>query len=83
MRSPVRFRRKRPFYQDKGVKLYSDDKNASALKQAVGKDATLAGYLRAHVNRLKAGDYFAVLAYIERNEKHQNTASVHTPERSR
>ena len=60
-----------PFYQDKGVKLYSDDKNASALKQAVGKDATLAGYLRAHVNRLKAGDYFAVLAYIERNEKHQ------------
>ena len=60
-----------PFYEDKGVKLYSDDKNASALKQAVGKDATLAGYLRAHVNRLKAGDYFAVLAYIERNEKHQ------------
>jgi transaldolase/glucose-6-phosphate isomerase len=60
-----------PFYEDKGFKLYSDDKNASALKQAVGKDATLAGYLRAHVNRLKAGDYFAVLAYIERNEKHQ------------
>jgi transaldolase/glucose-6-phosphate isomerase len=60
-----------PFYEDKGVKLYSDDKNASALKQAVGKDATLAGYLRAHVNRLKAGDYFAVLAYIERNESHQ------------
>jgi transaldolase/glucose-6-phosphate isomerase len=60
-----------PFYEDKGVKLYSDDKNASALKQAVGKDTTLAGYLRAHVNRLKAGDYFAVLAYIERNEKHQ------------
>ena len=23
------------------------------------------------MNRLKAGDYFAVLAYIERNEKHQ------------
>jgi|HubBroStandDraft_4_1064222.scaffolds.fasta_scaffold01091_9 transaldolase/glucose-6-phosphate isomerase len=57
-----------PFYEEKGVKLYSDDKNAAALKQAAGKDATLTAYLRAHVDRLKAGDYFAVLAYIERNE---------------
>jgi transaldolase / glucose-6-phosphate isomerase len=57
-----------PFYEEKGVKLYSDDKNAAALKQAAGKDVTLTGYLRAHVNRLKAGDYFAVLGYIERNE---------------
>src|SRR6202162_47840 len=57
-----------PFYEEKGIKLYSDDKNAAALKQAAGKDATLTAYLRAHVNRLKAGDYFAVLGYIERNE---------------
>jgi transaldolase / glucose-6-phosphate isomerase len=57
-----------PFYEEKGVKLYSDDKNATALKQAAGKHATLTEYLRAHVNRLKAGDYFAVLGYIERNE---------------
>ena len=57
-----------PFYEEKGVKLYSDDKNAAALKQAAGKDATLTAYLRAHVNRLKAGDYFALLGYIERNE---------------
>jgi transaldolase/glucose-6-phosphate isomerase len=57
-----------PFYEEKGVKLYSDDKNVAALKQAAGKDVTLTGYLRAHVNRLKAGDYFAVLGYIERNE---------------
>ena len=60
-----------PFFEGQGVKLYTDDKNATALKQAVGKEATLTGYLRAHINRLKAGDYFAVLAYIERNEKHQ------------
>jgi transaldolase/glucose-6-phosphate isomerase len=57
-----------PFYEEKGIKLYSDDKNAAALKQAAGKDATLTAYLRAHVNLLKAGDYFAVLGYIERNE---------------
>jgi hypothetical protein len=57
-----------PFYEETGVKLYSDEKNVTALKQAAGKDATLTGYLRAHVNRLKGGDYFAVLGYIERNE---------------
>lgn len=60
-----------PFYDEKGFKLYSDEKNVSALKQAAGKDATLSGYLRAHVNRLKAGDYFAVLGYIERNDPHR------------
>jgi transaldolase/glucose-6-phosphate isomerase len=60
-----------PFFEEKGVKLYSDDKNAAALKQATGKDATLTAYLRAHVNRLKAGDYFAVLGYVERNEQNR------------
>jgi transaldolase / glucose-6-phosphate isomerase len=57
-----------PFYEENGVKLYSDEKNTAALKQAAGEDGTLTGYLRAHVNRLKAGDYFAVLGYVERNE---------------
>jgi transaldolase / glucose-6-phosphate isomerase len=60
-----------PFYQERGFKLYSDDKNASALKQAAGKDAALTSYLRAHTNRLRAGDYFAVLGYIERNEQNR------------
>jgi transaldolase/glucose-6-phosphate isomerase len=60
-----------PFFEEKGVKLYSDDKNAAALKQAAGKEATLTAYLRAHMSRLKAGDYFAVHGYIERNEQNR------------
>src|SRR6202044_3852751 len=60
-----------PFFEEKGVKLYSDDKNAAALKQAAGKEATLTAYLRAHMSRLKAGDYFAVLGYVERNEQNR------------
>ena len=60
-----------PFFEEKGVRLYSDDKNAAALKQAAGKDATLTAYLRAHMNRIKAGDYFAVLGYVERNEQNR------------
>jgi transaldolase / glucose-6-phosphate isomerase len=59
-----------PVLQDGGIKLFTDEKNAAALKQAAGNDATLAGYLRAHLNRLRAGDYFAVLGYIERNDAH-------------
>jgi len=65
-----------PFFEEKGVELYSDEKNAAALKQGAGKDATLTSCLRAHLSRLKAGDYFAVLGYIERNE--QNRTELQT-----
>ena len=61
-----------PVLQEAGVKLFTDAKNASALKQAVGGDATLVGYLRAHLNRLHAGDYFAVLGYIQMNDAHES-----------
>jgi transaldolase/glucose-6-phosphate isomerase len=61
-----------PFFEGGGVKLYSDDKNTDALKKAAGGDLTLTGYLRAHLNRLRAGDYFAILAYIEMNDAHQS-----------
>ncbi|MEH1843145.1 MAG: hypothetical protein V7L20_31530 [Nostoc sp.] len=36
-----------------------------------GKSQSLADYLRVHLNQLQAEDYFALLAYIERNEFHQ------------
>ena len=60
-----------PVLQDAGVKLFTDEKNAAALKQAAGKDASLVGYLRAHLNRLGAGDYFALLGYIQMNDTHE------------
>ena len=61
-----------PFFEGNGVKLFSDPKNTEALKQAVGNDASLVAYLKAHLNRLKAGDYLGLLAYIERNDAHQS-----------
>jgi glucose-6-phosphate isomerase len=61
-----------PVLQDGGIKLFTDEKNAAALKQVAANDATLGGYLRAHLNRLRAGDYFAVLGYIERNDAHES-----------
>ncbi len=32
---------------------------------------TLDGYLKAHLDRLREGDYFALLAYIEMSEAHE------------
>ncbi|MGA7626842.1 MAG: bifunctional transaldolase/phosoglucose isomerase [Candidatus Acidiferrales bacterium] len=61
-----------PFFEEQGIKLYTDEKNAAALKQSAKDSGTLAGFLRAHLNRIKANDYFALLAYIERNDDHQN-----------
>ena len=42
-------------------------------KSAAGSDQTLVGYLRAHLNRIKAGDYFALLGYVEMNDPHHKT----------
>ena len=61
----------RPIFTGEGIKLYTDEKNAVALKQKVNGDQTLAGYLKAHLNRLSANDYFALLAYIEMNDAHE------------
>ena len=60
-----------PVLEDQGIKLFTDPKNAEALAKAAGSDKSLAGYLRAHLNRLGAGDYFALLAYIQMNDAHQ------------
>jgi transaldolase/glucose-6-phosphate isomerase len=61
----------KPVLEDGGIKLFTDFKNADALAQAAGSDKTLAGYLRAHLERLGAGDYFALLAYIHMNAEHE------------
>jgi transaldolase/glucose-6-phosphate isomerase len=65
-----------PFFSGDGVSLFSDDANVAALQQSIGKPsagaaATLTGYLKAHLNRIGAGDYFALLAYVEMNPAHQ------------
>jgi transaldolase / glucose-6-phosphate isomerase len=61
----------KPVLEDNGIKLFTDPSNADALAKAAGSDKTLAGYLRAHLKRLGAGDYFALLAYIQMNAKHE------------
>jgi transaldolase / glucose-6-phosphate isomerase len=56
-----------PFFAGDGVKLFTDERNLSALTRATGSRPSLTNYLRAHLNRLGESDYFALLAYIEMN----------------
>jgi transaldolase/glucose-6-phosphate isomerase len=62
----------KPVLEEAGIKLFSDEKNAAALAQAAGSDRSLKNYLRAHLARLGAGDYFAVLAYVQMNPEHES-----------
>ena len=61
----------RPVVEDGGVKLFTDEKNAADLAKAAGSDKSLAGYLKAHLQRIGAGDYFALLGYIQMNSSHE------------
>src|SRR5438270_448571 len=56
-----------PFFTADGIALYADPENAAALKPQA---TSLAAALKAHLARVHAGDYVALLAYIERNAAH-------------
>ena len=51
------------------VDLYTDEKNAADLRNA-GADGDLTSWLKAHLSRVHARDYVALLAYVERNAAH-------------
>ncbi len=57
--------------EHQGVKLFTDEKNAAELAKLAGSDKSLAGYLKAHLGRIKSGDYFALLAYIQMDQPHE------------
>ena len=61
----------KPVIEDSGIKLFTDDKNAAELANTAGGDKSLVGYLKAHLARIKTGDYFAVLGYIQMNGEHE------------
>jgi len=58
-----------PFFEDQGLKLFADDKNAAFLKN----NSNLTEVLRAHLGRIGAGDYFALLGYIQMNDAHEKS----------
>ena len=63
-------------FDAEGIKLFANEDNAKALNAAIG-NRSLISYLKAHLDRLQPGDYFAMLAYIEMNEAHER--ALQTP----
>jgi transaldolase/glucose-6-phosphate isomerase len=59
----------KPVVSMREADIYTDDANARALHSA-GADGDLASWVKAHLSRAQAGDYVALLAYIERDEAH-------------
>ena len=57
-----------PFFAADGLSLFADPANEAALKAT-----SLEGVLKAHLARVGAGDYVALLAYIDRNPAHIET----------
>jgi len=51
----------KPVLEQNGIKLFTDDANAAALLK---HGNTLGAVIREHLDRLEAGDYFGLLAYI-------------------
>ncbi len=54
------------------AEIYTDEKNARALRKA-GADGDLGSWLTAHFARPGAGDYVALLAYIDHDRAHIDT----------
>ena len=61
-----------PIFEGGGLKLFTDAKNAAALKHGLGRDRSIVGYLRAHLNRIRPGDYFAMLAYLAMTDPYED-----------
>lgn len=58
-------------YAGEGVRLFADPGNAAALAAAVGPTRSLEAFLRAHLARIRPGDYVALLAYLPMLPEHE------------
>ncbi|MGB9392055.1 MAG: bifunctional transaldolase/phosoglucose isomerase [Xanthobacteraceae bacterium] len=65
--------RETPVCSEQSLAVFTDDANAAALRKA-GAGETVVSWLAAHFARIANGDYFALLAYLARNE--QNTSTL-------
>jgi transaldolase / glucose-6-phosphate isomerase len=57
-----------PVCSENSMSVFTDEANAVALRKA-GAGDTVSSWLAAHFARITSGDYFALLAYLARNEQ--------------
>ncbi len=58
----------KPILEAEGFKLFSDKANADALLNGA---STVGSVIRQHIDRIKSGDYFGLLAYIPMFPEHE------------
>ncbi len=61
-----------PFYEENGIKLFMSEEYARSLDRFIEGEKSLKKYLEAHLAHIQETDYFALLAYIERNAENQD-----------
>ena len=61
----------KPVLKENGIALYADGDSANII--LASDSATLEGSLKAYLGQLRSGDYCALLAYIARDEEHEDT----------
>jgi transaldolase/glucose-6-phosphate isomerase len=59
----------KPALSTEEADLYTDEANIADLRKA-GADGTFDSWLKAHLSRIDANDYVALLAYVERDSDH-------------
>lgn len=62
-----------PFVEENGLRLFADEHNLRTLRNAAGAHGACRDYLKAHLARLRPGDYFALLAFLARHDGHERS----------
>ncbi len=66
---------RQPVLSEAGIELYATEAYAAKLRSAAPTDS-LTGFLRAHLDQLRAGDYFAALAFLPMFPEHEAAIQV-------
>ena len=59
-----------PMLEEQGIRVFADPRYAVRLRSGEVPSLSLMESLKRHMNQLAAGDYFALLAYIDMNPLH-------------
>ncbi|MDR3797323.1 MAG: bifunctional transaldolase/phosoglucose isomerase [Terracidiphilus sp.] len=66
---------RQPVLSEAGIELYATEAYAAKLRSSAPTDS-LTGFLRAHLGELRAGDYFAALAFLPMFPEHEAAIQV-------
>jgi len=66
---------RQPVLSEAGIELFATEAYAALLRSQAPTD-TLTGFLRAHLDQLRAGDYFAALAFLPMFPEHEAAIQV-------